>query len=165
MRPTAATLALAALLSGCATAADPSTAPAPARGRGRPLPAAAQALVNASVQVTFRAAVASLSDVPLELEQVDEEQGVVETREFNLEPFEWSAERYPPDERVVRMRVTVQPDTLGRGSRVAVFVLYQPQRGRMIAGRASERAVPSDHPGAVFARKLMERLERKATGT
>ena len=158
-------LALAAFLAGCAPVSAPESGAAPVRGRGRPLPAAVKALVNASVQVTFRAVVASLSEVPLEMEQVDEEAGLVETKEFNLQPFEWRAERYPAEERIVRMRVTVQPDTLGRGSRVAVFVLYQPQRGRMITGRASERAVSTDHPGAAFARKVMERVERKATGT
>jgi hypothetical protein len=135
------------------------------RGRGRPLPAAVKALVNASVQVTFRAVIGVVNEAPLEIGLMDEEQGIVETGEFNLEPFEWRAEHYPAEERIVRMRVTVLPDTLGRGSRVTWYVLYQPQRGRMMLGRSSERAVPSDHPGAAFARKLMERVERKATGT
>ena len=150
-------------VSGCAGSA-PSTTPSPGGTRERSFPSAAKALINASVQVTFRAAVTALSDVPLDLRLVDETLGAVETPYFDLTPHEWRAERYPADERLVRLRVTVQPDTLGRGSRVAVFVLYQVQRMGMVVGRATERAVPADHPGAGFARKLIDRIERKATG-
>ena len=158
------TVYVVAFLAGCAPA-TPSTGAAPARRGARPLPTAVKALVNASVQVTYRAVIGVMNEAPLEIAQMDEEQGMVETVEFSLEQFEWRAEHYPAEERIVRMRVTVLPDTLGRGSRVAWFVLYQPQRGRMPLGRASERAVPSDHPGTTFARKLMERVERKAAGT
>ena len=160
MRPS---LLLTLAVLGCA-GASPSTTASPDGRRGRTIPAAAKALVNASVQVTFRATVSGLSEVPLDLQLIDEERGTVETAYFDLVRYEWRAERYPEMERLVRMRVTVQPDTLGRGSRVAVYVLYQPQRMGMTVGRATERAVPSDHPGAEFARKVMDRIERKAIG-
>ncbi|MGH7645976.1 MAG: hypothetical protein ACREMR_10370 [Gemmatimonadales bacterium] len=167
MRPSQA-VAVAFLVvvaeSGCA-GSTPSTTASPTGTRERSFPSAAKALINASVQVTFRAAVAALSDVPLDLRLVDENLGAVETPYFDLTPHEWRAERYPVDERLVRLRVTVQPDTLGRGSRVAIFVLYQVQRMGMAVGRATERAVPADHPGAGFARKLLDRIERKAVGT
>lgn len=156
-------LTLAAL--GCA-GGSPATTATPSGGRARVVPTAAKALVNASVQVTFRATLTAISEVPLEIELVDEDRGLVETQYFDLTPFEWRAERYPPAERVVRLRVTVAPDTLGRGSRVAVYVLYQPRQGTgMTLGRASERAVASDHPGTAFGRTVMDRIERKAIGT
>lgn len=148
---------------GCA-GTHPVTTSAPSRG-GRSVPAVAKALINASVEVTFNAALTAFSDVPLETLMVDPDKGIVESPYFDLSRFEWRAERYPLEERTVRLRVVVQPDTLGRGARVAVYALYQPgQRLGMTVARTNERAVPSDHPAAAFATKLLGKIEEKATG-
>ncbi|MBI1966581.1 MAG: hypothetical protein HYS40_01195 [Gemmatimonadetes bacterium] len=161
MRSTSPSLLLALAALGCA-AARPSTTASPSGGRT--IPTSAKALINASVQVTFHATVGALSDLPLEIQRLDEENGVIETPYFDLSRHEWQSERYPQEERLVRIRITVQPDTLGRGSRVAVFVLYQPHRLGMAVGRANERSVASDHPGAAFARKVIGKIEERATG-
>jgi len=150
-----------ALALACA-GAHPGTSAAPA---GRSTQAVAKALINASVEVTFNATLGAFSDLPIETQLVDPDKGVVESSYFDLSRYEWRAERYPLEERLVRLRVTVQPDTLGRGSRVAVYALYQPgQRLGMAVGRANERAVPSDHPATGFANKLLEKIAEKATG-
>ena len=155
----------AATLGALACAATTSTSAPASSTRPRAVATAAKALINASVQVTFRAALGALSDVPVEMEQVDEDQGLVESKYFDLTPLEWRAERYPARERLVRVRLTVQPDTLGRGARLAVYVLYQPQGVGTMGARTADRPVPSDHPGVEFARKLVTKIEQRATGT
>ena len=126
--------------------------------------ASVKGLVGASVQVTFAAAVGALTEIPLEPKLVEEATGVVETEYFDLTPHRWEAERYPPVERVVRLVITVAPDTLGRGARVAVRALYQPAMGEYVRGRATERLVPRDHPGVTFAQEVLDRIERRAMG-
>lgn len=156
----------AATLGALACAATTSSSSGTGSGtRPRTVATAAKALINASVQVTFRAALGALSDVPVEMEQVDEDQGLVESKYFDLTPHEWRVERYPARERMVRVRLTVQPDTLGRGARLAVYVLYQPQGVGTMGARTADRPVPSDHPGVEFARKLVTKIEQRATGT
>ena len=126
--------------------------------------ASVKGLIGASVQVTFTAAVGALSEIPLEPKVVQEATGLVETEYFDLTPHRWEAERYPPVERVVRLVITVAPDTLGRGARVAIRTLYQPALGEYVRGRATERLVPRDHPGVVFAQEVLDRIERRAMG-
>ncbi len=126
--------------------------------------ASVKGLIGASVQVTFAAAVGALTEIPLEPKVVDEATGLVETEYFDLTPHRWEAERYPPVERVVRLVITVAPDTLGRGARVAVRTLYQPALGDYVRGRATERLVPRDHPGVTFAQEVLDRIERRAMG-
>jgi len=126
--------------------------------------ASVKGLIGASVQITFAAAVGALTEVPLEPRVVDEATGRVETEYFDLTPHRWEAERYPPVERVVRLVVTVAPDTLGRGARVAIRTLYQPGMGAYVRGRATERLVPRDHPGVTFAQEVLDRIERRAMG-
>ncbi|HXV90769.1 MAG TPA: hypothetical protein VD707_05325 [Gemmatimonadales bacterium] len=126
--------------------------------------ASVKGLIGASVRVTFAAAVGALTEIPLEPKVVDEATGLVETEYFDLTPHRWEAERYPPVERVVRLVITVAPDTLGRGARVAVRTLYQPALGDYVRGRATERLVPRDHPGVTFAQEVLDRIERRAMG-
>jgi len=126
--------------------------------------ASVKGLVGASVQVTFAAAVGALTEIPLEPKVVEEETGRVETEYFDLTPHRWEAERYPPVERAVRLVITVAPDTLGRGARVAIRTLYQPAMGEYVRGRATERLVPRDHPGVSFAQEVLDRIERRAMG-
>lgn len=126
--------------------------------------ASVKGLVGASVQVTFAAAVGALTEIPIEPKVVEEATGRVETEYFDLTPHRWEAERYPPVERVVRLVITVAPDTLGRGARVAIRTLYQPAMGEYVRGRATERLVPRDHPGVTFAQEVLDRIERRAMG-
>lgn len=126
--------------------------------------ASVKGLIGASVQVTFSAAVGALTEIPLEPKVVEEATGLVETEYFDLTPHRWEAERYPAAERVVRLVITVAPDTLGRGARVAIRTLYQPAMGGYVRGRATERLVPRDHPGVTFAQEVLDRIERRAMG-
>ena len=126
--------------------------------------ASVKGLIGASVQVTFAATVGALSEIPLEPKVVEEATGRVETEYFDLTPHRWEAERYPAVERAVRLVITVAPDTLGRGARVAIRTLYQPTLGAYVRGRATERLVPRDHPGVDFAQEVLDRIERRATG-
>ncbi len=134
--------------------------PTPASGPD----ASVKGLIGASVQVTFAAALSTLSEIPLEPGVIREATGQIETEYFDLTPHEWQAERYPPIERVVRLVITVAPDTLGRGSRVTIKALYQPALGSYVRGRATERLVPQDHPGVTFAQEVLDRMERRAVG-
>jgi hypothetical protein len=149
--------AAAALALACAGGSHGGTAAASGD-------ASVKGLVGASVQVTFAATLGALSEIPLEPKIVDEATGRVETEYFDLTPHRWEAERYPPVERVVRLVITVAPDTLGRGSRLAVRTLYQPSMGSYVRGRATERLVPRDHPGVTFAQEVLDRIERRAMG-
>lgn len=142
----------------------PSTEATPSGAPFRDRPAAVKSLVNASVHVTLRAVVRAIADEGLSLRLVDEERGIVESEYFDVATVEPLADRYPPAEREVRYTFSVQPDTLGRGSRVALFALYQPYRLGGPQGRGNERTVPRDHPAVSFAKKLMERVERTAIG-
>jgi len=126
--------------------------------------ASVKGLIGASVQVTFAAALTTLSEIPLEPRVIREAIREIETEYFDLTPHEWQAERYPPIERVVRLVITVAPDTLGRGSRVILKALYQPALGTYVRGRATERLVPQDHPGVAFAQEVLHRMERRAVG-
>jgi hypothetical protein len=124
--------------------------------------ASVKGLVGASVQVTFAATLRALSEVPLEPRLVQEAAGQVETAYFDLTPHRWEAERYPPIERMVRLLITVAPDTLGRGARVLIRTVYQPALGGYVRGRATERLVPRDHPGVEFAQEILDRIDRTA---
>lgn len=161
MNPRTALALVPLAIAACATTSRPgATQPA-----GRTMPAVAKALINASVDVTFNATVTAFSDAPIETRLVDPDNGVVESPYFDVARYEWRAEQLPTAERLVRLRVTVLPDTLGRGSRVAVYAIYQPNRvAGMTQGRATERSVPSDHPVTAFANKLLSKIEEKATG-
>ncbi len=141
-----------------ACAGAPGAEPAAASGD-----ASVKGLVGASVQVTFAATLRALTAVPLEPRLVQEAAGLVETDYFDLTPHRWEAERYPPIERVVRMLITVAPDTLGRGARVLIRTVYQPALGAYVRGRATERLVPRDHPGVAFAQEILDRIDRAAT--
>ena len=126
--------------------------------------ASVKGLIGASVQVTFGAALGTLSEIPIEPTIIREATGQIETAYFELTPHQWEAERYPPIERVVRLVITVAPDTLGRGSRVTIKTLYQPSLGPYVRGRATERLVPQDHPGVTFAEEVLNRIELRAVG-
>lgn len=126
--------------------------------------ASVKGLIGASVQVTFTAALGTLSEIPLEPKLIREGAGQIETEYFDLTPHQWQAERYPPVERVVRLVITVAPDTLGRGSRVNIQALYQPALGTYVRGRATERLVPQDHPAVTFAGEVLDRIEQRAVG-
>lgn len=126
--------------------------------------ASVKGLVNGSVRVTFEAAVQALVEVPIEPRIVEPERGRVETDYFDLTPFAWQAERYPPIERIVRYVVVVAPDTLGRGSRILISALYQPSPSPYVRGRATERLVPRDHPAVEYAEVLLARIEKKVAG-
>lgn len=156
MRP--ALLGVTALLAlACAGSRSSTSAVASAD-------ASVKGLIGASVQVTFGAALATLTEIPLEPRVVREATGQIETEYFDLTPHQWQAERYPPVERVIRLVIDVAPDTLGRGSRVTIKALYQPSLGPYVRGRATERLVPLDHPGVTFAQEVLDRMERRATG-
>jgi hypothetical protein len=127
--------------------------------------ASVKGLIGASVQVTFRSTVQALADVPIEPSLVEEDRGRIETRYFDLTPFAFEAERYPPIERIVRYVIDVAPDTLGRGARILIRALYQPSPAPYVRGRATERLVPRDHPAVEYAEKLLERIESKAVGS
>lgn len=152
-------IAVALALPALACAGGTRTGSAAASGD-----ASVKGLVGASVQVTFAAAVGALTEIPLDPKVVDEATGRVETEYFDLTPHRWEAERYPPVERVVRLVISVAPDTLGRGARVAIRALYQPAMGEYVRGRATERLVPRDHPGVTFAQEVLDRIERRAMG-
>jgi hypothetical protein len=134
-------------------------------GGGAPAPsdASVKGLVGASVQITFRAATQVVTEVPLALYIADEARGVIETPYFDLTPIDFSAERYPERERLVRVIVVVAPDTLGRGSRVAIRTVYQGLGGQ-VQSRRTERLVPRDHPGTALAQDLLDRIEKRAVG-
>lgn len=156
---TARTLSLllaAAGLFACASAGGPRRAAASSGD------ASVKGLVHASVQVTFYATVRTLSDVPIEVRIVDEGRGLIESQYFDLTPFAFQAERYPPIERIIRYVINVAPDTLGRGSRILIRALYQPSPGPYVRGRATERLVPRDHPAVEYAEKLLGLIEKQA---
>lgn len=151
------TLGLSVITIACGGGSRPDT---PAAGGD----ASVKGLIGASVQVTFAAAVGALTEIPLEPKLVQEATGQIETEYFDLTPHRWEAERYPPVERAVRLLITVAPDTLGRGSRVSIRTVYQPSMGTYVRGRATERLVPRDHPGAAFAQEVLDRIEQRAIG-
>lgn len=152
-RPALALVLLPLLACAGGPAAEGATASGDASVKG---------LVGASVQVTFAATLRALSQIPLEPRLVQEATGLVETAYFDLTPHRWEAERYPPIERMVRLLITVAPDTLGRGARVLIRTVYQPALGGYVRGRATERLVPRDHPGAAFAQEILDRIDRTA---
>lgn len=151
-----ASLGMALLTLACA--GSPGAESAAASGD-----ASVKGLVGASVQVTFAATLRALTEVNLQPRLVQEAAGQVETDYFDLTPHRWEAERYPPLERIVRMLITVAPDTLGRGARVLIRTVYQPALGGYVRGRATERLVPRDHPGVSFAQEFLDRIDRTAT--
>ncbi len=149
-------LALLGFLAACqapATNATPATAKVTVRK-----------IVAASVHVTIRATLNVLSDQGMGLRIVDEDAGRVETEYFDLTNLQSEAQNYPPAERSVRMLFQVRPDTLGRGSILLVSTVYQPFNSGIEGSRRSEHLVPSDHPGATYAKKILAKIEEAALG-
>ena len=153
MRGAGAALVLA-LVAGCQPSGPNTAAPR----RNAPT---INALVDAAVQPTIRAAVRALGDDGLTLRRADEDAGVVESEYFDLATVDPHSESYPSEQRFVRLRIAVTADTMGRGSLVDLFVFYQPYQLGM-ESRSRERLVPRDHPGAAYARKLIERIAKVA---
>jgi len=149
-------LALLGILIACqspATNATPATANVTVRK-----------IVSASVHVTMRATLNTLSDQGVGLRLTDEDAGRIETEYFDVTQFQPEAQNYPPAERQIRMNFQIRPDTLGRGSILIVSTVYQPFNVGVAGSRRREHLVPSDHPGATFTKKILAKIEEAALG-
>lgn len=146
---------LSALL--CALALLPAACYRPAAHTG-PLSGALVATTTASVREAAVAARAAFSyfDIPLELFLPD--SAVVESRWLDIADIRREAESYPPDQRVVRFRVLILPDSAGRATQIFVEALEQTEVNRRVGTTRSRRLVPRDHPALVVARELLERV-------
>jgi hypothetical protein len=105
--------------------------------------------------VAARAAVGQL-ETPLELllpGSADVEKGGLDSAANRHE-----AESYPPDQRVVRFRVLILPDSAGRATRIFVEALEQTEVNRRVGSKGRGRLVPRDHPAMAMARELLERV-------
>ncbi len=149
-------LALLGLLAACQA---PATKATPTTGN-----VTVRKIVSASVHVTTRATLNVVSEQGLSLRTADQDAGRVETEYFDLTTFQPEVQSYPPAERRVRMDFQIRPDTLGRGSILLVSVVYEPYNVGLAGTRRRERLVPSDHPGATYAKKLVTKIEDAALG-
>ena len=134
-----------------------------ARIRQAPLAPAAQAVVPASVSVTFVAARQAIVNLGLPLQQADQATGFLETNYVDVATFQPEASQYPPAERAVRYRIVVTPNAEGPGSRVAIYAVYIPFANAMGDTKRNERAIPRDHPGMELVRRMMDDI-KKVTG-
>ena len=147
------------LLAFATACASPNTAATPA-----PAKVTLRKIISASVHVTIRATLNVLSDEGLGLRLTDEDAGRVETEYFDVTTFEPEAQNYPAPERSIRMTFQIRPDTLGRGSIVLISALYQPYRVGIEGSRRGEHLVPADHPGTMYTKKLLAKIEEAALG-
>ncbi|OGT95149.1 MAG: hypothetical protein A3I79_03315 [Gemmatimonadetes bacterium RIFCSPLOWO2_02_FULL_71_11] len=113
---------------------------------------------TASVREAAVAARAAFShfDIPLELFLPD--SAVVESGWLDIATIRHEAESYPPDQRVVRFRVLILPDSAGRATRIFVEALEQTEVNRRVGSKGRGRLVPRDHPAMAMARELLERV-------
>lgn len=121
-----------------------------------PEPAAVEGLVDAAVNVALQASVDAIAQEGLPLDKFDPESRYAQTGYFDIVTKLPEARTYPSAERIVRFRFLVSPDTLGRGTHLAIQALYQPFATGVYSER-NDRAVPKGHPGITFARRLFER--------
>lgn len=133
-------------------------------GPRAPQPAAQEGLVNASVGVTYEAAVEALSQEGIQLRRLDPDRRTIDTEYFDVASYTPTAESYPVNERVIRFQITVEADTLGRGSQVAIRALYLPFGTSGVYSERSERAIPRGHPGFEIVRKVFDRIRAIASG-
>lgn len=126
-------------------------------GPRAPEPAAVEGLVNASVSVTLQASVEAIAEEGIPLDQFDPDTRFAQTGYFDIVTKLPSARDYPASERLVRFRFLVSPDTLGRGSHLAIQALYQWSATGVYSER-NDRAVPRGHPGISYSRTLFERV-------
>jgi hypothetical protein len=148
---TAAAVTVAVVVLGCA------------RTKQAPLAPAAEAVVPASVGVTFVAARQAIVNLGLPLQQADQATGFLETSYVDVATFRPEASQYSAAERAVRYRIVVKPNENAPGSRVAIYAVYIPFRTGMGDTRRNEKAIPRDHPGVVLARQMMDDI-KKVTG-
>lgn len=147
------------LLVVATACSSPNTAATPA-----PANVTVRKIVSASVHVTMRATLNTLSDQGVGLRLSDEDAGRIETEYFDVTQFQAEAQNYPPAERQIRMNFQVRPDTLGRGSILLVSTVYQPFNVGVSGSRRREHLVPSDHPGATYTKKILAKIEEAALG-
>ncbi|HET7789821.1 MAG TPA: hypothetical protein VFK78_03415 [Gemmatimonadales bacterium] len=132
-------------------------------------PALATALVSASIKVALGTAADVISRHGLAA-RLMADSALVESGGWDPASRDPSvADRYPPEERLTWFVFKVTSDSLGRGSRVAVFALYSPFRtggtGSGLNAQADPlsavgvRAVPRDHPSAAMARAMLAEVE------
>jgi len=126
-------------------------------GPRAPEPAAVEGVVNASVSVTLQASIDAIAQEGIPLEKFDPDQRYAQTGYFDIVSKLPGARDYPANERLVRFRFLVSPDTLGRGSQLAIQALYQWSATGVYSER-NDRAVPKGHPGITYARTLFERV-------
>lgn len=126
-------------------------------GRRAPEPAAVEGLVNASVTVTLQASVEAIAQEGIPLDMFDPDGRYAQTGYFDIVTKLPGARDYPANERIVRFRFLVSPDTLGRGSHLAIQALYQWSSTGFYSKR-NDRAVPKGHPGVSYSRTLFERV-------
>lgn len=125
-------------------------------GPREPEPAAVEGTIDAAVSVTLQASVDAIAQEGIPLDKFDPDTRYAQTGYFDIVTKLPEARTFPAAERIVRFRFLVTPDTLGRGSHLAIQALYQPFSTGVYSER-NDRAVPTGHPGITFARRLFER--------
>jgi hypothetical protein len=141
----------------CALALLPAACYRPAAYAG-PLRGALVTTTTASVReaaIAVRSAFSHL-DIPLELFLPD--SAVVESGWLDIATIRHEAESYPSDQRVVRFRVLILPDSTGHATQIFVEALEQTEVNRRIGTTRSGRLVPRDHPAMLVARELLDEV-------
>lgn len=136
-------------------------------GAPRPFPLAADEAIHAPMEVVYQAALASFTEQGLPLRVNDAEHGVLESDYFDVTQYrQEEASSYPPNERLVRIRILVGPDTTrAASSRVGIQALYSPfSDDPTNTTRRSERAVPKGHPAMEIVKAIVTGIKQKTAG-
>ena len=133
-------------------------------GAPRPIPMAFDEVLKAPQNVVFQTMLQEFADQGLPLRSAQPDPGILETDYFDVSQFRQGAQDYPPNERLVRIRVLVGPDSVSLGTRMGVQVIYTPFGDPMGSTRRGERAVPKNHPVMEMVKAMVEDLKNKTRG-
>jgi hypothetical protein len=126
-----------------------------------PLRGALATTTTASVREAAVAARAAFSHLDISLEVFLPDSAVVESGWLDIATIRREAESYPRDQRIVRFRVLILPDSVGRATQIFIEALEQTEVNRRIGTTRSGRMVPRDHPAMVVAREVLERMRNE----
>lgn len=129
-------------------------------GQGpRPVTAIVDELITANTTATFEATLRAFTDEGFPLRISDAARHTVETDYFDITGHRMEAAQYPRQERFVRFRGIASVDSAGRGTHLVIQVLYAPFARELDMMRRNERSVPRDHPGALVAISVAEKIK------